>query len=309
MEKRKKRQHYVWERYLAAWEERKKLWCKRGDKNLHQRAEEVAHCRYFYKLKEMSSYDIYTVNKLIIEKMQEQDREMARSWIPFFCAPHAIKNLYDSYKIEIPSLEHKIDIAIHNGEENLHAHVEGKVGSIMAELRGGNNKSLYEHEEFACFAQFLGLQIMRTSKMKKKMVEVLEKIPKFNAEASFGLIRTILAHNIGQSIFYDRHMLRMTFLEPGKESEFITGDQPVLNTKAVGLPAMTQATDLELFYPLSPNRAVLMDFKGSRRITEHRKLDADETFGYNKMISETSYELLFARTERALNNLGDLRAV
>ncbi len=136
--------------------------------------------------------------------------------------------------------------------------------------------------------------------MARDVVEAARGIPGFNAEAAWGLMRTIFATNLGHGFYVRRGTLRLTFLEGPTDSEFVTGDQPILNLRAVGLPEGEPPDDVELYYPLSPTRALLIGFDATTPTTNRRHLTAAETAAYNEMIVNASYEQVYARTQEAL---------
>jgi hypothetical protein len=299
----KHKQHYVWEHYLKAWAIDGHLWCRRGEKRFPASTENIAHCRDFYCLKEMSERDFEVVD-LLISPMNEPLRSLAKGWVALFRLPHEAKRLYKASGQRNLELEHELDVDINNTEEDLHASVEEKVIPILAPLREGDSGILDNDQHFLQFARFIGMQYMRTPRIMRRSIEGMSAMPGampgFNVEASWGLLRTIFATNIGGSLFFKRRTLRLTFLNAPAGAELVTGDQPIVNARAVGLADGAQATEVEYYYPLTPERALLMDFDYTHALTERRSLTVDETVTYNKMIVAASEEQVYARSENAL---------
>jgi hypothetical protein len=296
---KKRRQHYVWKHYLRAWATRGRLWCQRGGKRFPSSVEDVANRRDFYRLKEMSAQDISVVQGLI-SRMAEHLQELARGWIPHFSRFHEIKREYEATGKTNRELEDLLDVTINNLEEDLHSAVEGKTVVILKALRRGDRSILDDDEKFVDFAHFLGMQYMRTPGIMRRAIDAGSLMPGFNSEAAWGLIRTILATNLGFSLNAQRHGMRLTFLDTPPGVELITGDQPIVNARGGDRASETPPTELELYYPLTPTRALLMDFDATSAVTERRTLTVADTAAYNEMIVAMSDEQIYGRTEAAL---------
>ncbi|MGC4064853.1 MAG: DUF4238 domain-containing protein [Polyangiaceae bacterium] len=79
---KKRRQHYVWRHYLEAWTTEGTLWCRREGKVFEASPQNVAHERYFYRLREMSEADLEFVRTLLIRPLEQPKlRTFAEGWI------------------------------------------------------------------------------------------------------------------------------------------------------------------------------------------------------------------------------------
>jgi hypothetical protein len=170
----------------------------------------------------------------------------------------------------------------------------------LAKLREKNTAFLDDDEDSIHFFWFIASQYLRTPRMARDVVDAAREIPDFNPEAAWGLMRTIFATNLGHGFYVRRRTLRLTFIEAPNGAEFVTGDQPILNLKAVGLPEGVAPDEVELYYPLGPTLALLIGFDATTTTTREQSLTAYETAVYNKMIVNASYEQVYARTEEAL---------
>lgn len=292
---KKRKQHYVWEHHLRGWAVDGKVWCRRGDACFQASTENVAHRNDFYRLKELSISDIEFVERLI-SRMGEVAQESARSWIPYFVLFHQLRAASAANGDQDPKIEKMLDAAINNLEEELHATIENNAVSILEALRRGDAGPLEDKEVFADFAWFIATQLMRTPGVQKRSVESAAGLG-FNIEAAWGLLRTIFSANIGGGIFVGRLSRRLTFLESPSDIEFVTGDQPVVSTRRGGSEPLA---DFELYYPLSPGRALLMSFGHEKVTVERRPLSVDETAARNQTIFEASGGQVYARTKAAL---------
>jgi hypothetical protein len=295
---KKRKQHYVWEHYLKGWAIDGMVWCRRGDAVFRASTEKIANERDFYRLREMSERDFQVVVALI-ERMDEPLRAGARGWIPHFRDFHAAKRAYEASGQKNSELEAYLDEVINNLEEDLHAGIERNAIPLLAALRTEDTSLLEDDDSFIHFARFIAAQQMRTPRVRRRSIEGDAIVPGFNAEAAFGLMRTIFATNVAFSFFQRRRALRLTFLNASPSTEFITGDQPIINTRVTGNESDTPPTELELYYPLMPERALLLDFTAGHA-RESRRLTDSDVDSYNDMLAGFSESQIYAKSESSL---------
>jgi hypothetical protein len=160
--------------------------------------------------------------------------------------------------------------------------------------------TLESDDVFADFARFIATQYMRTPvRTRSTNQAVADILPTFNVDAAWGLLRTIFADNIGAALYVQRKTMRITLLE-AEGAQFITGDQPIVNTRAVDGSDHVPPSELELYYPISPTLALLMDWEDGSGVRERCLLPRDEVTAYNRLLSRASGEQIYARTEGAL---------
>ncbi len=297
---KKRRQHYVWQHYLESWAVNGKLWCSTRGRRFLTSAENVANERDFYRLKEMSEQDLEWVEMLVIAQLAEPLADLARGWVPHFRVFHEAKRAYEASGKTSAALERLLDETINNLEEDLHASIEGRAIPLLAKLRENDSSFLDDDEDCVHFFWFIASQHLRTPRIARDVVDAAKDIPGFNVNAAWGLMRTIFATSLGHGLYVRRHTLRLTFLQAASDAEFVAGDQPILNLRAVGLPEGVPPDELELYYPLTPTRALLLGFDAATRTTNERLLTTTEAAAYNEMMVNASYEQVYARTEDAL---------
>lgn len=283
---KKRRQHYVWRHYLEEWAPNGTLWCYRLGENVFSTStQNVAHERDFYRLREMSEFDLLVVRELVINGLEPDVRKIAEGWIPPFTLFFKLKRQYQN--TESADLMCGLDEYINNLEEDMLADLERRAIPFLESLRNEAPALLTDMEESVFHAWFLASQYFRTPSMIEKIASVLKGIPDFNAEASFGLMRTIFSCNVGRALWLRRNSLRVTFLRTNS-APLITGDQPMVNTRAINLEPGVIPQALELYYPVSPALAVLFDFDAPCRSSSVKFLTTEEVRGYNRMIAQNS---------------------
>jgi hypothetical protein len=144
------------------------------------------------------------------------------------------------------------------------------------------------------FCGFLGLQYTRTKKMFMGFNNIFEIIPtpeqyegKFNPDNIYRVFGLIIAEIIGNWIYIKGNIY---FFE--SEYELITSDQPIINIHASNLETMKAPERLELYYPITPNMAI---FITNRKIS-NRILKKEDAVFYNNLMTQKSYEQIYAKT-------------
>jgi hypothetical protein len=277
---KKRRQHYVWRHYLEAWALNGKLWC--------------------HRLGEMSEFDLSMVRTLAIEPLAPDVRKIAEGWIPHFTYFFKLKRQYqDTGSIELKAA---LDECINNLEEDMLADLERRAIPFLEALRKEDPTLLTDAKESIFHTWFLAAQYLRTPTMLESMTSVLRKIPGFNAEASFGLMRTIFSCNVGRALWLKRNTLRVTFLR-ANSVPLITGDQPIVNMRALNLESGALPQELELYYPVSPALGVLFDFDTPSRSSTVRLLTTEEVRAYNRVIAQKSTRQIYGINRASIEDV------
>lgn len=156
-----------------------------------------------------------------------------------------------------------------------------------------------DHDNIA-FNRFICIQYMRTKKMKENMIKQSKQFGLFNMEKSWGIIRHIFATNIGAALYLERSKYHIVLLNNRTKMEYITGDQPVINTFSFSVPDNIPPEDIEFYYPLSPVLAILITKKESLNNIYKANLTFDEVQHYNNMIIAQSHEQIYSSMEESL---------
>jgi hypothetical protein len=299
-EQKKRKQHYVWEHYLTAWATTNgRVWCQMEGRRFQVATDNVAHERDFYRLKELTEDDLQRVQQLAIAPTVPQLRELAKGWVDLFRAPFELQRAYLEAGRKDPEIEKQLDIAINNLEENVHAKIEGESIKLLAALKQGDHSAIEDEEQLLTLALFVATQYLRTPGIMRATIDATSDTA-FNIEAAWGLLRTIFSTNIGWAIFSKRSTMRTTFADAPPGHEFVTGDQPLINTHAAGLAPGEAPTKLEFWYPLSPTKGLLLSCDNPSPGIVHRQFSADEAAKCNRMIVKASHRQVFAATEPTL---------
>ena len=204
---------------------------------------------------------------------------------------------------DIKSLEE----GIHNLEEEFHCQIEAK-GSRLIEAILGKDLSFWDEKD-ACldFALYISAQFLRTERMQAGILDSVKTslVPDFGRV--WPTIRQIQISNFAWNIFDLRDSMRIRLLETGGSGYLITGDQPVLNTYAIGLEKGELTTEIEIYYPLSPSLAILLSAKPENKIQESVMLSREQVDQYNTMIVDQSKSQIYALSAGCLRPYTALR--
>lgn len=297
MSDKKRKQHFVWEHYLTEWARNGHLFCDREGARFSPSTGNVAHERDFYRIHDLSDRDIAYV-RAIAERLPEPGPMLAKSWIDFFQLPTKFRRLCESGSARSSDIEEKLDTLYNNLEENLHCKFEGNAVPLLALLKKRDASAL-SHEVMGQRAMmFLAFQYQRTPRMVKGIARIdVTDLPGFNIKAANGLLRAIYATLMADWMHVRRDKVLATFLVADNEHGFITGDQPVVNTREIA----GDNTTAEFYYPLSPGLALLLAFDARQPTTREVVLTAEQTRHYNQLIVSARDKLVFAASKADLD--------
>jgi hypothetical protein len=146
---------------------------------------------------------------------------------------------------------------------------------------------------------FLATQYMRTKRIREAWLKSFEGAP-FNVERILPLLALQYGENLGRSLYLDRKQILSVILNNATDVAFITGDQPIVNLLAV---ADRPATELSLYYPLSPTKALLLSDAGRSLMVTNDSFNEAWAVELNRKIAENSHSQVFANTPQAFDIL------
>ena len=293
----KKKQHYVWKRYLRPWAIKDLIWCYREGKIFKPNLEGIAQQRYFYKLMELSQKDL-TFLRYFIEKSKNPTLiKLNYSWLEDFINPFRIKKVLESIGFDKQYYDDLIQYAINNTLENIHARIEKGAIGYLDSLLNKNIDFYYTDSGCIDFSLYISMQYMRTTKNKQDIISVLQNEEYVNIENCIHPLSIIAATNVGWSLYSRRQHSRMVLLQNETSTEFITGDQPVINTFANSSDEPLQEHEFELYYPVSSRLAILISEKDELQKSKVNHLSERDVDQYNKMIIQEAHNQIYASSK------------
>lgn len=298
---KKRRQHYVWRHYLRSWSNNDQIWCHHDGKTFLSNLMGVAQKRDFYKISELTESDILIINKTAIEiTKNEMLKEANAGWIKAFQMLFTIKKQLSASDINRPGLDKVFDELAINIEEDLHSAIEaGAIKHINKILR--RDTSLFNSdEEYMNFSHFICVQYLRTNKIKENVIKNTESLFPGMAERTFGVFRHIYATNMAWSTFARREEFKPALLINNTETNFITGDQPIINTYAASVGWSTPVAEVEFYYPFSPKIAVIVSSKEQYKSGDIFEQNVEQVHMFNTAIAKSAYSQIYAQSSSDL---------
>ncbi|MFK9007774.1 DUF4238 domain-containing protein [Pseudomonas pergaminensis] len=289
-EKKKRRQHHVWQGYLKSWLVDDKIACMTGDKIFRGSTLNIAVDRDFYAIKKLNKLDVLLLERLIEDTRSDPAKRTHRGFIQKFMIPEALEGL----NAEADAL---IDVYRTNVLEDHYANIERSFIPLLARALKGDVSFYLDDKECIIFIHYLCSQHMRTKAIQTKIVEKSYK----GTGLDFSRIWPIMAHmyaiNIGGPVYVERRRRKLVLLKNHTDMPFITGDQPVVNLLSV---SDEPPTELAFYYPISPNLALLInEVDGDIPLTSDG-LTVEQVCGLNAKILAASHSQIFGCSDVAL---------
>jgi len=303
-----RRQHYVWREYLRSWclNGKDVIWATRGAKPFLDNIMNLAKDEYFYEIESIDKGKIRFIHDFWLKDNNVYLKYLNLRWVRMFSEltdDGFIKalNINDADKTE---LSHYIKT---NTIEKSLAELEKTWGEILRKLIEFD-ASYFDEDNVIKTLFFLTMQYYRTKNIKERVLSAANKFElsdkehfKFMIESTWPIAIFILANTLAYSI-YERDEHKLVFLENKTNEYFVTSDLPVINIyNGIDIYNKTLGSEkLELYYPLTPHKAVLLSPEAC--YASFSKIFIDETSVkiYNNAIKKQSCELIFSHNEKEL---------
>lgn len=298
----KTQQHYVWKHYLSAWALDDKVWCRRGDDVFRSNTKNLAVERDFYKINPLTPSDIELVT------MIARSASARLPWVHLdlittigtFINTHA---QFEAAGIRSAKTDELFRIAMQNMAEDGHQKVETDSLPDLASLRREDMSFLQNAERRARFAYFLGMQFSRTPAAASSIERhIRTTLPEFKIDNCRTLVCPMFGAEIGWSLFAGWEQLRVTMLHAAPTASFVASDRVLVNLKALTTTS-DENDELELYYPISPEVAMIFAQNDPTPGLWKRTLTVPETLGFNGLMARQSGRQIYAAFKSALENL------
>lgn len=262
----------------------------------------VAQKRDFYRLKELNPYDVEFIKKLAIDPLPKDLQQISISLINQFTLFFRFKKDIKAKGINNQYLDKEIDVVINNLEEAIHGNIETSAIKYLDSILKEDIGFYFADEDCMGFIYYLCVQYMRTNKLKSSMVINLSKYKSIDMHKIWNVLSHIFAINMGWNLYIRKDSFKMVLLKNESSKQFITGDQPVINTYATGNSYQKQIDNLEFYYPVSPELAILITEKDNYKDKTLLLLNDEEVEAYNDHILKNSYEQIYASSKLILEH-------
>ena len=302
-----RRQHYVWQKYLEPWtvkdKKGRKIWCLRKDSRIPFLVDtkNVAVERDFYRLSKASEADMNFVRFLVFNRKTNQVlHSLNEGWIKGF------ELLFRAHKIVVshPKTNHQarelLEKELIEHQEKAYAKMEAGAVSYLAALQR-NDVSFFAAENHATqFSYFLAHQYFRTKAIRDRIRATFAGSDAECFDRVWPIMRYVFATNIGFAIFSERRAVQLQVLRAPPDIEFITSDQPAINTYGAFVSETTPVKEMEIFYPISPSRAAILSGHAAYQGMHGQELGPLRMSYLNQTVERVAYEQLFASSQDTL---------
>jgi hypothetical protein len=309
----KKLHHYVPRFYLKAWADDARtaedahVFCLQKGEIRYSNLRNVAAENHFYRLRELSEQDVKLIRELAIADSPERLKPVHEQLVWSFSLPHIARRKLEVSGQATPELLAQVDGVITEMNENLHTSIEEDFKPFLDSMLARDLRFYSDRAALPVFFRGIAAQYLRTNQVKK--ARRIWEADKFQA---FERIANVLVHiyaiNLGHSLYVDRERYKIILLENATDIPFVTADQPVINIASN--PKETKPPDkFELYYPLSPTKAMLLVDPSGEHLPRNSSVTAMSVHVYNLHMGAHSYQQIFGSSQQVLGSVrDDLRA-
>jgi hypothetical protein len=283
MKTNKKRQHYIWKKYLKPWTINNKVWCKRHSAIFNTSLENIAQERYFYETSPLNEFEKRLIISIILSSPPENHNLLMQNFMVY-------NNISDNSDEYIRK----------NGIEDIHSRLEHNFSPALQSLYKKDLSFLNDNDSKVSFMYNISQQYNRTKRMHERPVAVLNNLPvsppkEFegnldNSKIVKALSFIFFADTLGNWLY---QKAKIYFIET--DFEFIASDQPIVNIHANS--DFEPVKEMECYYPITPHLALFFTEKNFNNM----KINKNETLKYNKLLYSKSYEQIYAFSKETLD--------
>ena len=297
----KKLHHFVPRFYLRAWAEKEKIYCLQDGTVHRPNVKNVCATNYFYTLQRLSAHDITFLREAIIkgspDALKETHERMLRILMLPYVAKERLQRLGDAGAAGIS----EADRLVVELNENLHTDIEDKFRPFLDSMIAGDSSFLNDATKTAVFYWCLAIQYARTNHVKQ-----IDRLPPDRA-AMYRRLANPLTHivsaNVGCSLYGDRERYSLILLENGSNTPFITADQPIINIASQPNNVLDVPTKFELYYPISPAKAMLLLEPGSDHLPSATVVSETAACQYNLRLAAHANRQVLASCPTVLGEI------
>ncbi len=311
------RQHYIQRKYLEPWcDETGLLWAMRLDekKYFHTTPKNVFLRKGYYKLPSLNKNELDFLSDLIVGKESnsatrikpiESIEDFANTFIflcdglqeaqegrksifshaldMLLCVGSLVKNAENIFAPEV--LENTKELHLFENVqmqsiESIYCGVEDTGFSVISELY---QRDTLEEEDIDKLMLYCGVQYFRATFAGKVLENLTAPSDKIDIKKIRPICQLIIGLKFADNLRLKTHDIQI--LTNKTSMNFITGEQPIINILA---KKEEETTDLELFYPITPKRALLIKPNANPRVFSETISDLERIKDLNVKIIQNS---------------------
>jgi Protein of unknown function (DUF4238) len=310
----KKLHHKVARFYLKAWDiegrdaEDAQVFCLQSGKIRRDNVRNVGAENHFYRLRELSESDVKFIREVAIADSPDTLKPYYETLVRYFSLPHKITKTFEASGNATLEQLAPVHGVIAEMNEDIHTSIEDSFKPFLASMLAGDLSFYTNPREASTFFRGIAAQYLRTDLIKKA-----RRTRKVGEREVFERVANVLVHiyavNLGYSLYADRKRYRIVLLENHTVVPFVTADQPAINIASN--PTDTKPPEkFELYYPLSPTKAMLLVDPSSKYFPSDVSLSVMSVHVYNSHMAAHSYQQIYGSTRQILESVrADLLAI
>ena len=268
---------------------------KTSNKAIYPALDGVAQERFYYSLQDFTLEEEMILEEIVkkfsIPEVVDMNLEFYAALTSYSKIKRELnkKNIPDNIRKE---LDKQLNLLKQNTVEDIHMRVESLGKKLIISNSISEIEILFNEENrFTTFA-FISMQYHRTKKMRLALQD-FAKNHRYIKEIYSDPISIIFANNLAWALAYYQKC-NIVLLKNETVTPLITGDQPAMNVKHHIKNENGYVGEFELYYPLSPRDALLIQVKekDKENSVESRNMVIEDVNSFNKLIFD--YSEMFA---------------
>src|SRR6185437_14533812 len=263
----------------------------------------------FYKVNQLTSEDLFYIKSMAFSN-KNIPCEALTKWNDVYETIFALQKLFNHFHpkdSESKQLKHVLQKTECELVEKMHTLIEIKGSKYIDLIRVQDINFVQNEESRLEFLFFLSVQYVRTEKIKTSISSMItrnQENDKAIIEIFKNSVNTIsdtisrhynlIAFNYAWFYAYELINYKITLLKNSTDINFITCDQPVVNTDSMN--ENIGIKKLEIYYPITPKLAILVskETQPIQHIPVVKQLNIDEVTYYNDLILYIASQYIFA---------------
>ena len=297
-----KKSHYVFRAYLKPWASGDAIYCLRKHLIFKSNLTGIACERFFYRLQDLTQKEQQLIEEFFSKHPSESLKAMQKRFMELYLFPTRLRE--QAGNGINPKFSSALNAVIAEGQETLHQIIEDDLIVFLKRMLAGDTDFYSDNKQAAVFLHALAAQFTRTKRTIETAVALVGA--EFNGcdmRRIMAALSPLMAMAVGQGLYVDRERFKLVIINNDTDTPFITADQPIINFQA-GYNCKPPEK-LEFYYPLSPNKAMLLLEISSKR--GDFPVTAVSVNNYNTMIAMNSYEQIFSNSEPYLESVRAIR--
>lgn len=284
-----------------SWAKEDQVYCLRKDSIFRANPVVLAVENYFYKIDLIDTQEYKLVKALGVPEQQLPFlKEINNGWLEFF----------DSVFLLLKSAKSANDLVTEKSVslqamEDFHCQIEGR-GIYLSDLLDQNLDFWKDENKRIDFLFYLSFQYLRTKRMRNACLNVWDDVVKKScnnnlptlSSTGYTILSVLFSSNMAYA--FSKESASIKLIKNNSGSNFITGDQPVVNVIRDKNEGELYHKDAELYYPISPKLGVFISHSEKFSLGYGDEVNVGGVSYLNSLIVDNYEEQLFGNRKEDL---------